>query len=297
MNPAFRLPRSAIEKRVSRQFAQGFLPRGWIDGLIMSNDSTDATNDIVISPGVCRSTANFVDGAFSTLARDQMDMEIPVSIIKQLDVAWAPDNYDPDMSPPQSSGGRSGGRSSSSISNKTWHVFVIGSPSQQPDILLHDAVDPSAVLPSDYCAYRLIGSVIRVAGAILAFKQFGDEFMLATPTLDFNTALSLGVADTITLTVPAGVSVKALLNVYTQLSTSSSRVHFFHPSLTSAVASASDVPLASVQAFGSGLTQTGVGAQVEVRTDTAASIKAISNSAPTTRIATLGWMHSRGRDA
>src|ERR1700754_1262771 len=107
MNAPLRLPNSAIEKALALRYAQGSLPRGWIDGLTLSNDGTDATNDIGIASGSARSTSRIVDGAVSTLTRDQCDIDLPVAIIKQLDVAWAPENYDPDGF---GGGDRSGGR-------------------------------------------------------------------------------------------------------------------------------------------------------------------------------------------
>jgi hypothetical protein len=41
-------------KRYEAREALGYLPRGWIDGLTLSNDTTDATNDIGIAAGCAR---------------------------------------------------------------------------------------------------------------------------------------------------------------------------------------------------------------------------------------------------
>lgn len=211
MNRWYGLPNTSPLKALERKHAEGYLPRGWIDGLILSNDTTDATNDIAISAGVCRSTANVINGVPSTLSRDQVDMEIPVGIIKQLDVAWAPENYDEEGF---SGGGRSGGRSPSSISDTTWHTFVIGGPGLPNDVLFHDSVTQSSViaaLPSGYTAYRRIGSVVRASSAIKAFTQFGDEFRWRTPAADFNSNPSSTSSAMGTLSVPIGVQVKSII--------------------------------------------------------------------------------------
>jgi hypothetical protein len=54
------LPGDGPIHRFEKLEAYGWLclPPGWISGLILSNDGTDATNDIAVSKGVCRSTVN-----------------------------------------------------------------------------------------------------------------------------------------------------------------------------------------------------------------------------------------------
>src|SRR5581483_6793069 len=107
--------------RVLENGRHGVLPRGYIDGLTIANDTTDAVNDISVAPGCCRSTVNMAfsfDNAPSTLTRHQRDIEFSRTMIKQLDVSWAPENA--------GRSDRSGGRSSAAIANGTWHVFAIG---------------------------------------------------------------------------------------------------------------------------------------------------------------------------
>jgi len=285
MERPFGLPASAIEKRVERRFAQGFLPRGWIDGLILSNDSTDATNDIAISAGVCRSTSNLIDGVASTLARDQIDMEIPVAIIKQLDTAWAPENYDPEGF---SGGDRSGGRSPSTLSNTTWHVFVIGGGGLPPDILLHDAVTATAVLPTGYTAWRLIGSVVRTGGSVKPFVQDGDLFMWVTPVLDVSNNTPGTSANTATLTVPTGVRVLALMNAMMNVG----QLYLSPLDVTDQAATNGANPISTVDSG------TGDGAgQAQVLTNTSAQIRYRTAQNVLVAIATLGYWHRRGRNS
>ena len=70
----------------------------------------------------------------------------------------------------------------------------------------------SPTLPTNYTKKRRIGS-IRTDGSshILAFSQNGDEFLWAAAFGDVNTS-SLGTTATLlTLTVPTGVKVNALI--------------------------------------------------------------------------------------
>jgi hypothetical protein len=299
MDFPYELPGNGPLHRWEKREPQGWLPRGWIDGLILSNDGTDATNDIAISAGACRSTSSIgPDGIRTTLAKYQADLEIPVAIIKQLDVAWAPENYDPENG--ISGGARSGLRSSSSISNTTWHVFAIGGFDCPTDIFAHDGVDPSAVLPNGYTAWRRIGSLIRASAAILAFTQHGDEFWLATPVLDLNATNPGTSAVTRTLaSVPTGIAVKAFL--YAQANGESGVVNgaAYYSALTAAdvAPSSTAAPLASIADFTSNSSE--VTGSVSVWTDTSAQIRTRNlqtSASVAVRAATLGWLDRRGKD-
>lgn len=267
------------------------LPRGWIDGLVLANNGTDATNDIDIAAGVCRSTSNIgPDGVRTTLARHQRDIELAATLVKQLDVTWAP--------------GNNGGRSSSSISDTTWHVYAIGGRGLPDDILLHDGVDPSAVLPAGYTAWRRIGSTIRASAALLSFRQVGDRFSLNSPVLDVNNQ-SIGTSAVLfTLgSVPAGIVTRALLNVVLNQNSTSTALYVSCPTDT-------DMSVAGVGTFTAPLSQIGftngasgspaapIPAQLEVDTDTSRRVRARASSASNTMsIATCGWLDLRGRNS
>lgn len=289
MNRPFSLPNAAFQNRAEAALSHGFLPRGWISGLTLSNDSTDATNDIGIAAGVCRTTCAIVDGSPSTLSRHQRDIDIPVSIIKQIDVAWAPDNYDPEG---YSGGGRSGGRSSSSLSDTTWHVFAIGSANLPPDVLIHDSVTQSSVLgalPSGYNCYRRIGSIIR-STSIRAFTQIEDSFWYVTPPLDVSGSSNITTTSALyTLTVPAGLRVKARMNVYLL---GQAYAYLRHPSDTDSAPSLTAAPLATIFAVAATVNSV----QTECFTNTSAQIAGRSNVTTDIKIATLGYEDARGRD-
>lgn len=300
MNRHRGLPHAAPHHRTDRFVAQGHFSRGYIDGLILSNDGTDATNDIGISAGVCRSTVSIVDGSPSTLARDQIDMEIPVAIIKQLDVAWAPDNYD---TAGYSNGGRSGGRSASSLSDTTWPVYVIGKRSEKPDVLLHDSMTQSSVLaalPRGYTSYRYIGSILRESSAIVSFTQRADYFERKTMAADVSNTNPGTSAVTRTLSVPVGVVVEADVIFATVQVAAGTATHGLISSLSStdetpAIGLSHNTYVAQSAGF-----STGAAAAVRVWTNTAAQVRtrvSYSDANVITYVKTRGWTDLRGRGA
>lgn len=255
------------------------LPRGYIDGLIVANDANDAVNDIDIAAGVCRSTANV--GAFgaSTLTKDQRDIEIPATLIKQLDVAWAP--------------GNGGMRSPSSLANGTWHIFAIGGRRLRDDLIVHDNISTIAAnLPGGYTAYRRIGSIIRVSGSIKAFYQYNNEFWWVTPPLDENLGSgSTTSAVLVTLTVPTGIKVKAYFNA----NFADNSAYFSSPDVDDMAPSATAAPIGIGEA--SGGTATALKVSAGVWTNTSAQIRRRYEANTASQIATLGWTDPRGRNA
>jgi hypothetical protein len=284
-------------QRYAKREPQGWLPRGWIDGLILSNDGTDATNDIAISAGTCRSTSNIgSDGIRTTLPKYQADLEIPVAIIKQLDVAWAPENYDPENG--IGGGGRSGMRSSSSISNTTWHVFAIGGLDCPTDIFAHDGVDPSAVLPNGYAAWRRIGSLVRLSAAIKPFNQVGDHVVWATPVNEtVSTAFSVTLRN-YAITVPTGVAVLADVTVFGYVTGAATSVVVGSPSATGIATPthSGGVPTAPSSMWNEAVTAVALN-RFPVMTDTSAQISVrASDTCAGFDIHTFGYTDFRGKD-
>ena len=294
MNAPFGLPGQGPIQRFEAREALGFLPPGHIYGLTLSNDTTDATNDIALSQGAARSTCTIVDGTPSTYWRDQVDLDIPVSIIKQLDVAFAPENYDDGVWPPQASGGRSGGRSTSSLSNTWWHGILAGGGGLKPDLFFHDSATQSSILAEmqklgGYTSYRRIGAVRRVSAALMAFRQFGDNFIIITPTQDFGNATPGISVNTGTLVnVPTGIFVIAHLAIE-----SDAQLVYVKPTfVTDQAPSASAAPFASSYAAG-----VANGNVQYVITDTSAQFTYRLSANNAFRCAALGWTDWREKDA
>lgn len=298
MNRHFGLPNAAAEKRLIRKEAEGWLPRGWIDGLTLSNDTTDATNDIAIAAGVARSTVRIVDGAASNLSRDQIDLELPVGVIKQLDVAFAPANYDPEG---YSEGGRSGGKSSSSISDTTWHVLLVGGAGLQTDVVLHDSATQSSILAEmqkigGYTAYRNIGSIPRESSALIGFKQHQNRFRRTVMVSSVSVANPGTSAVTRTLNVPIGLEVIAEIAVSLSNSTSPAI-----QLLLSALDEVDTAPSGSVYSIivSAGAAYTGAG-QFQIKTNTSGQIRSrlsASGASDALNISTVGWIHPRGQNS
>ena len=163
------------------EIASGF---NYLSGLKLANNAGDATNDIDIATGIASDTAS----AYL--------MALPASLTKRLDAAWAV-------------GTNQGGRDAGAIGDATWHVFLIRRPDTGVVDALFSASATAPTMPANYTQKRRIGSIIRTAGAILAFVQDGDYFCHAAIISDIS-ALNPGTAAvTRTLTVPLGIRVRA----------------------------------------------------------------------------------------
>lgn len=245
-------------------------PRGHLAGLALSNNGSDATNDIDIAVGSAR------DGS------DATGMVLTSALTKQLDAAWAV-------------GTNQGGLDTGTIANTTYHVWLIKRSDTGVVDALFSTSASAPTMPANYDYKRRIGSIIRSGGAILAFDQFGDRFLLDTPVLDIS-ATSIGTsAVTRTLaSVPTGIVVIALLNVWVGNSTQADMVYL------SALASADLAPSSSAaplnNAYGNAA-NVGNSGRAEIPTNTSAQIRSRSNSANSQLlIATKGWIDRRGRD-
>lgn len=249
-------------------------PSGYLYGMVLQNDLTDATNDLRITAGECASD--------DMNAEDRVLLKTTAMHIKQLDVAWA------------TGSGPAGGRISGSIADGTWHVFAFRDGTDgSTQIGMDQSLTPT--LPNSGTHKRLIGSILRESGAIVAFTQWNDEFWRVTPSLDINRNTPGTSANTETLSVPTGVAVEAILNAGV-VSNADGHAYFSALDATDSSSSLTAAPGASV-AFSS----SGVGAgftQLRVRTNTSRQIRVrttTGGAGVTTKGSTLGWVHPRGR--
>lgn len=151
-------------------------------------------------------------------------------------------------------------------------------------------------MPSGYTEKRRIGSVLTDGSAhILAFYQQGDDFLLLDPILDINTTDGT-TATTRTITVPNGINVRAMLNVFiANSSPTGTYISSLNVNDDSTSTTANVIPTLSSDT-GTGTRSTG--GQVLVWTNTSGQIRTRSVTATTTlRISTTGWMDRRGRDS
>lgn len=253
----------------------GSFGRGHIFGLALSNNSSDATNDLDIAVGEARGERNLLDLVLTT------------ALTKQLDAVWA-------------AGTAAGGRYTTAITNTTYHVFLIGKADGTTDVFFYAAgTDPTSVLPTGYIDYRRIGSIIRLGGAIVLFFQNGDQFQRKAVVIDIVAANPGTSAVSRTLTVPIGIRVDA--ETYLSLQNDSTGVNSY--ALLSDLDLEDELPAIGVTQSTSVRSQAGgtfnAGVPVTVRTNTSGQIRSrlsASDLNVTLRITTRGWIDRRGRD-
>lgn len=159
-----------------------------LNGLTLSNNGTDATNDIDIAAG----TAVSDDGATV--------MTLASAITKRLDAAWAV-------------GTNQGGLDTGSIANATYHLWVINRPDTNVTDVLFSLSATSPTMPTNYTKKKLIGSIVRSGGAILAFTQINNYFQYVTPVADISAPNPGTSAVSRTLTVPANTTAQIIVTL------------------------------------------------------------------------------------
>lgn len=239
------------------------LPRGYIDGLILSNNVADANKDIDISAGVVRSSDNLAD------------IELSSALTKQIDVNWVPGNN------------QGGLRAGLALATSTWyHVHAIYSPSLRlSDVLFDTGVTPT--LPAEWTHSQRIGAVLTDSSAnIRAFTQMGSEFLWDGAVEDSDTTVGT-TSVSVALRVPTGLKVNAVI---TSQVTGSAKI-----AVTSLDTVEQAVPTGYDGGFGIfGLTSL----RQMIRTNTSAQVRVRGQaSSQAYAILTHGWIDPRGRDA
>lgn len=210
-------------------------------------------------------------------------------MIKKLDASWAVGT---------NQGALDGTESVAGIPDAdTWyHIWLIRrSDTGVVDILTSESAT-SPTMPTNYDQKRRIGAVLFDATPdIITFKQFGDEFLWVDPPLDVNTTALSTTAILYTISVPTGISTIANINALIKDSfdngiyISSTYVNDEVPSLTAAPLMSAEVQYYTAQSSAMVMI---------VRTDISGQIRA-RGSAPIARfrVATLGWIDPRGKNA
>lgn len=233
-----------------------------LNGLTLSNNTTDPTNDIDIAAGSC-------------VSDDGTTVMTISAITKRLDAAWAV-------------GTNQGGLDTGAIANTTYHIWVISRVDTGVVDVLFSASATSPTMPANYTKKKCIGSIIRASAAILLFNQYGRDFILSTPVLDVNNAPGGTAAITATLaSVPSGVKVKALINALT----AANGTYIYVSSLDSADLAPSTTA-APLSMFGQSAA-TNTTSSLQVWTSTSQTIRYRVSATDTVRIATLGWIDPR----
>jgi hypothetical protein len=263
------------------------LPRGYIDGCTLSNNATDATNDIDIAAGSCRDGTNSVD------------MTVAAMTGKQIDANWV-------------AGSGAGMRNSAAgVTNGAYHVYSVTKADRTQDVYAYAGVagtDPdsaaslAAVIAAlqaesggaDYLYARRLGTILREGGVNVAFVQTGDYFTRKAAASDVSVSNPGTSAVLAPLSVPLGLKVKTTVWVGWVWSGGTGNALITSPDVTDVAPSTSNSNLCQ---NGSA---TGTSEQIEVYTDTSGQIRyRFSGSAASSSvyIHTVAWVDQRGRNA
>lgn len=248
------------------------LPRAYGAGCALSNNTTDATNDLDIAPGAWRSDDN------------TEDLVLASTLTKQLDVAWAV-------------GPNAGGLDTGTKAVSTWyHVWLI----KRPDTGVVDATFSESAtaptMPASYTKKRRLGAVrTDSSGAITAFVQSGDYtyWNVSTAAFDFDGATGTG-ANTVTHRVPTGVGVLAFGAFWSSSGTADGYLSpLSTPDLTPSSGASPSYPLQNLMR---GLSNTSA-PWGPILTNTSGQTRWRFATSTTLKVATYGWIDRRGRDA
>ena len=242
---------------------------GAIFGLTISNDTTDATNDIQVTAGQA-----IDDTEIYTL-------RLTATLIKQLDVAWAV-------------GTNAGMLDTGAIANGTYHIYIIKRSDTGVTDILASTSATAPTMPTSYDFRRRIAAILRESAAIVTFSQVGDEFLRGTPVLDVNTTNPGTAAVLSTLSVPTGIQVGALVTF-----TIADGTPLGVQGWLSSPDQTDNVPTSSIMTI---LTTSGTPThawQGHIRTNTVRQVRyrlSGSDASMVVRITAQGWLDPRGRN-
>lgn len=265
------LDATTVQEAIDELASSGSAPKGHIYGLTLSNNGSDANNDIDIATGEA------VDNSTSVL------MQLSSSLTKRLDASWAVGT---------NQGGLDAG---SKAASTTYHVWLIRRPDTGVVDALFSTSATSPTMPTNYTQKRRIGAVrTDGSGNILAFSQVGDQFLWRNVNTDVNVTNFGTTATNFTLTVPTGVKVIALINTTFSKDSSAVAGYLYSPDSNDETATTSGRANVGSQASGNSSAQTG---QLQIRTNTSAQIRGVATAANCNlAIGTVGYIDRRGRD-
>jgi hypothetical protein len=145
-------------------------------------------------------------------------------------------------------------------------------------------------MPANYTIKRRVGSIIRLSGAIVKFVQDGDRFARTVHAIDFSGTSGAGVAGLITLSVPIGIQVVALITLQMTHVAGGAYLMIYSPDNHPSPTSGSNYTMFTVaNAY--------VSWWQEVRTSTFGQIYWWPTMANVTLyVRTTGWIDTRGRN-
>lgn len=244
------------------------VPRGYIDGLILSTAAGSGSTTFSITPG---QASDSTDTAIMTLA----------VALNKTNAAFGPGNGN-------------GALDTGAIGAGWYHTFIIENPTTGATDILVSLSPTAPTMPAGYTIFRRIGALLSPANTWASFIQNGDTFSWLTPPEDVNTAFTTTAPTLETITVPTGVVVQAINSLNCSNGTGTEYGCLSSPATGGLAAGVTTAQVCWAEA-------TGLVGQAECRTftNTAAQVYAAVSSAVSTQvqIATKGWVDPRGRNA
>jgi len=244
--------------------------RGYLYGLTLSNNAGDAVNDIDIAVGEC-----------ATLDSPYWKMALASVLTKRLDANWAV-------------GTNQGGLDTGAIANTTYHIWLIARSDTGVVDALFSTSATSPTMPANYDRKRRIGSIRRVAAAIVLFHQFEDTFSLDTFVTDRNST-SAAASALLAVSVPSGINVRPIFSGNLVIAAGAEvAVELGSPPFVSATNETVNRAISGTSAHGTAVSfppnfYTNTSAQVYFATVIIAGTININN------LVTHGWIDSRGK--
>jgi hypothetical protein len=239
------------------------MPRGYDDGLQLSNNTGDADNAIDVSPGECRSDAN------------DADLNLPNGITKYINASW-------------SEGTGLGGMDTGSVAPSTWYHFWIIKRTDNGTVDALFSLSPTApTMPASYdCKQRIMAVKTDGASDIIPFDQSGNRVTWTTQVTEINAAAAPGAPTLVALSgVPTGIPVQALVRMKATSATPGDDLTAY-PATTTSSASI----FLTCQVNGVAITSN----EVPIPTDTSARIYHDSTGTVTESLFVNGWIDPRG---
>ncbi|MCH2242841.1 MAG: hypothetical protein MK041_13160, partial [Aquabacterium sp.] len=240
---------------------------GYLSGLLVSNNGTDADHDIDIAAGECASN----DSTPQLIA-------LSSAFTKQADATFAEGT---------GNGGMVSGESLPA--SGTVHVWAISKADGTADVCFnnHATSGLSPTLPSGFSYKRRIGSLrTDSSNNIRGFIAFGGSggrwFWLKSPPLDVNASVG-STHTTYSITVPSGFRVLAWVS---HNNGDGRSAYVRSPEVDDLGASTVAAPLYTQSDPNAGRG----GTVILVPTNTSGQIRAVLSSTGTIRIATYGWL-------
>jgi len=264
-------------------------PFAEMQGLTISNNAVDATNDLDIAAGGCCDSSRTVN------------LTLASALTKRLDADWVVGT------------GEGMRDSAAAIADTTYHIFVVAKAAGA-DVDIYalgntEGSTPAAAIAAlqaetgggDYIYARRIGSRMRESGVLTPVVQDGDKCMRGTPIISVNANNPGTAAVTRTLHIPVGIRLEAIVDItgYSAAGDGSPAAMYLSDLSCADVAAGATAGAVSANAYSTATGAVQVGGVVNVLTNTSAQIRSriqTSTAATTIFIGTLGWIDRRGRD-